>query len=217
MLLGGNPRLYRELRIPGVEPNALLLLSRLAEEHPDNPEYNLALVKLMLRRFRMKRDMKSERDSLDDALVVAERMLVRWPNDPQIVSAAVKLHSRHIESLFRHGGGVKALKENERLLGILEMLSHNPENSDAIREELLQLQLRRLAMLRRRASEEEEETLRRKIEKELQHYRGPKLEEFRKQLDEPPPADGGGERAPRLRNGPPGRNRPRPPARHRRP
>ena len=217
VLLGGNPRLYRELRIPGVEPNALLLLSRLAEEHPDNPEYNLALVKLMLRRFRMKRDMKSERDSLDDALVVAERMLVRWPNDPQIVSAAVKLHSRHIESLFRHGGGVKALKENERLLGILEMLSHNPENSDAIREELLQLQLRRLAMLRRRASEEEEETLRRKIEKELQHYRGPKLEEFRKQLDEPPPADGGGERAPRLRNGPPGRNRPRPPARHRRP
>ena len=184
VLLGGNPRLYRELRIPGVEPNALLLLSRLADAHPDNPEYGLALVNLMLRRFRMKRDMKNERDLLDDALVVAERMLGRWPNDPQIVSAAVRLHSRHISSLFRRGGGVKALKENERLLSILEFQFHNPENSDAVREELIQLQLRRLAMIRRREAKGEEESLRRKIEKELQHYRGPKLVEFRKQLEE---------------------------------
>ena len=184
VLLGGNPRLFHSLRIPGVEPNAVSLLSGLADKHPDNPEYGLALIELMLRRFRMRRDMRDERDSLDNALFISERMLGRWPNDPQIVSAAVRLHSRYISSLFRRGGGPNALKGNERLLGILEILSHNPENSDAIRAELIQLQLRRLAMIRRRGAKKEEESLRRKIEKELQRYRGPKLEDFRRQLEE---------------------------------
>ena len=184
VLLGGNPRLFHSLRIPGVEPNAVSLLSGLADKHPDNPEYGLALIELMLRRFRMRRDMRDERDSLDNALFISERMLGRWPNDPQIVSAAVKLHSRYISSLFRRGGGPNALKRNERLLGILEILSHNPENSDAIRAELIQLQLRRLSMIRLRGAKKEEESLRRKIEKELQRYRGPKLEDFRRQLEE---------------------------------
>ena len=184
VLLGGNPRLFHSLRIPGVEPNAVVLLSSLADKHPDNPEYSLALVQLMLRSFRMRRDMRNAHDSLDNALFISERMLGRWPNDPQIVSAAVRLHSRYIESLFRRGGGVNALKGNERLLGILEILSLNPENSDAIREELIQIQLRRLSMIRRRSAKKEEESLRRKIEKELQHYRGPKREDFLKQLEE---------------------------------
>ncbi|MBO4303830.1 MAG: protein kinase, partial [Lentisphaeria bacterium] len=184
VLLGANPRLFHSLRIPGVEPNAAVLLSSLADAHPDNPEYSLALVELMLRRFRMRRNMRDSRDSLDDAIFISERMLGRWPNDPQIVSAAVKLHSRYISSLFRRGGGPNALKGNERLLGILEILSHNPEYSDAIREELIQLQLNRIAMIRRRGAKKEEESLRRKIENELQHYRGPKLEDFRRQLEE---------------------------------
>jgi len=191
VLLGGNPRLFHSLRIPGVEPNAAVLLTELAEAHPDNPEYSLALVQLQLRQFRMRRGMSQSRDSLDGALAVAERMLGRWPNDPQIVSAAVRLHSRHIESLFRRGDRTRALKENERLLSILEIQFHNPENSDAIREELIQLQLRRLAMIRRRTSKEEESSLRQKIEKELQHYRGPKLEDFRRQLAGEEPAEPG--------------------------
>ena len=128
--------------------------------------------------------MRDARDSLDNALFISERMLGRWPNDPQIVSAAVKLHSRYIESLFRRGGRVKALKENERLLSILEIQFHNPDNSDAIREELIQLQLNRIAMIRRRGAKKEEESLRRKIEKELQQYLGPKHEDFRRQLEE---------------------------------
>ena len=135
--------------------------------------------------------MSKSRDSLDGALFISERMLGRWPNDPQIVTAAVKLHSRHIESLFRRGDRTRALKENERLLSILEIQFHNPENSDAIREELIQLQLRRLAMIRRRTSKEEESSLRQKIEKELQHYRGPKLEDFRRQLAGEEPAEPG--------------------------
>ena len=44
VLLGGNPRLYHSLRIPGVEPNAARLLVQLADAHPDQPEYGLELL-----------------------------------------------------------------------------------------------------------------------------------------------------------------------------
>lgn len=40
-LLSGNPRLFRERRIPGVEPNAAVLLLQLADAHPERPEYGL--------------------------------------------------------------------------------------------------------------------------------------------------------------------------------
>jgi len=142
-------------------------------------------MELMNRRARLPRGRRNDFGDEDKAILLSTRMLGRWPNDPQIVSAAVRLHSRYIESLFRRSGGVNALKGNERLLGILEILSLNPENSDAIREELIQIQLRRLSMIRRRSAKKEEESLRRKIEKELQHYRGPKREDFLKQLEDP--------------------------------
>ena len=111
-------------------------------------------------------------------------MLGRWPNDPQIVSAAVKLHSRYIEFLRRNGEEKKVRKEYERLLGTLEILFYNPEISDPVKEELIQIQLRRLQMFRRRNAGEESDALSAVITRELEHYHGSKREEFRKQLDQ---------------------------------
>ena len=182
VLLGGNPRLYHSLRIPGVEPNAAVLLRKLADEHPDNPEYSLALVNLMLRKFRLGPEVRKQHDALDEILFVSERMLGRWPNDPQVVSAVMKFHYRYIGLLRKRGAENKARKENERFIGILEILFYNPEISDAVREELIQLQLRRIAMVRSRVPKEELEAMRRKIEKELQYYHGSKLDEFRSEL-----------------------------------
>ena len=70
VLLGGNPRLYHSLRIPGVEPNAAKLLSRLADAHPDQPEYSLALVELMRQKFRFVRSFQDERDAAEEAMAV---------------------------------------------------------------------------------------------------------------------------------------------------
>ena len=183
VLLGGNPRLFHSLRIPGVEPNAVSLLSSLAEAHPDNPEYGLALINIMLRRFRMRRNLRDARDSLDDALFISERMLGRWPNDPQIVSAAVRLHFSYLGFLRQRGKDRKLREESERMINILEVLSCNPEISDAVKEELIRLQLMQLQRLRRYGSADEIKSLVAKIERELKDYRGAKRAEFRKQLE----------------------------------
>ena len=183
VLLGGNPRLYHSLRIPGVEPNAAKLLAKLAEEHPEQPEYGLALIDLMTRKFRLIRSFQNSGNAMDDILRLSEKMLGRWPNDPQIVSAVVKLHQRCMDVLRRRGGDKKVRKESERLLAILEILFHNPEISDPVKEELIQIQLRRLEIFRRRGAREEADALSAVIARELEQYHGPRLKEFRGQLD----------------------------------
>ena len=183
VLLGGNPRLYHSLRIPGVEPNAAKLLSKLAEEHPEQPEYGLALIDLMTRKFRLIRSFQNSGNAMDEILRLSEKMLGRWPNDPQIVSAVVKLHQRCMDVLRRRGGDEKVRKERERLLAILEILFHNPEISDPVKEELIQIQLRRLEIFRRRGAREEAEALSAVIARELEQYHGPRRQEFREQLD----------------------------------
>ena len=184
VLLGGNPRLYHSLRIPGVEPNAVKLLTELANEHPDRPEYGLALMELMNRRARLPRGRRNISGDEEKAILLSTRMLGRWPNDPQIVSAAVKLHFGYIDMLRKRGEEKKLRKENERLLSILEVLFYNPEISDPVKEELINLQLRQLRLLRRRGYSEDVEALVGKIEREFEDYRGARREEFRRQLDD---------------------------------
>ena len=184
VLLGGNPRLYQSLRIEGVEPNAVKLLAKLADEYPDRPEYGLALMELMNRRARLPRARRKDSGGEEQAILLSTRMLGRWPNDPQIVSAAVKLHFGYIDHLRKRGEEKKLRKENERLLSILEVLFHNPEISDPVNEELINLQLRQLRLLRRRGSSEDVDALVGKIRRELEDYRGAKREKFLEQLDD---------------------------------
>ena len=184
VLLGGNPRLYQSLRIKGVEPNAVKLLAKLADEYPDRSEYGLALMELMNRRARLPRGRRKDSGGEEQAILLSTRMLGRWPNDPQIVSAAVKLHFGYIDHLRKRGEEKKLRKENERLLSILEVLFHNPEISDPVKEELINLQLRQLRLLRRRGSSEDVDALVGKIRRELEDYRGAKREKFLEQLDD---------------------------------
>ena len=102
----------------------------------------------------------------------------------RIVSAAVKLHFGYIDMLRKRGEEKKLRKENERLLSILEVLFYNPEISDPVKEELINLQLRQLRLLRRRGYSEDVEALVGKIEREFEDYRGARREEFRRQLDD---------------------------------
>lgn len=194
-LLGANPRLFRELRIPGVEPNALRLLLKLCESYPERPEYGVELMNLSLRRLRMPRGFSGRgRSETEEAVALSERLLGRFPNDPALVSSAVQLHSRCIELLRRNGEDAKARKETDRLLAILEILFHNPEVSDDVRENLIQLQLERLELFRHgRAADAE--ALEEKIRGELESYHGSRADEFRKALEKTP------ENEPRRGNG----------------
>ena len=73
--------------------------------------------------------------------------------------------------------------ESERMMAILEILFYNPEITDAVKEELIRYQLRRLDVLKRRGNSPEINSLTKKINRELEYYKGPKRDEFRKQLD----------------------------------
>lgn len=122
-LLAGNPRLFRERRIPGIEPNAAVLLLQLAGAYPERPEYGLALVELMLKKLRYARNFREHNQrELADTVNLSERLLGRWPNDPQIISGMVRLHARYIGALRREGKDAWARRESDRLQGILEVL-----------------------------------------------------------------------------------------------
>ena len=189
-LLARNPRLFRERRIPGIEPNAAVLLLQLADAHPERPEYGLALVELMLKKLRYARNFREHNQrELADTVNLSERLLGRWPNDPQIISGMVRLHARYIGALRREGKDAWARRESDRLQGILEVLFYNPEISDAVKESLIRLQLQRLKLLRHDGRSYEGEDLRKKISRELGFYHGPMLRVFREELDKAGPDD----------------------------
>ena len=189
-LLAGNPRLFRERRIPGIEPNAAVLLLQLADAHPERPEYGLALVELMLKKLRYARNFREHNQrELADTVNLSERLLGRWPNDPQVISGMVRLHARYIGALRREGKNAWARRESDRLQGILEVLFYNPEISDAVKESLIRLQLQRLKLLRHDGRSYEGEDLRKKISRELGFYHGPMLRVFREELDKAGPDD----------------------------
>jgi tetratricopeptide (TPR) repeat protein len=184
-LLGGNPRLYRDVPIPGVEPNATKLLQSLTDAYPDRPEYGLALVELYTKKLqRAKRFQERNQDEIEDIVNLSERLLGRTPNDPKIVAAVVNLHLLYIEQLRRQGEDVEVRKTTDRLFSFLEILYYNPDISDSIKENLIQLQFSRVDTHRRTGRTSDASELLVKIAKELEFYNGTKLTEFTQTLEE---------------------------------
>ena len=144
----------------------------------------------MLKKLRYARNFREHNQrELADTVNLSERLLGRWPNDPQIISGMVRLHARYIGALRREGKDAWARRESDLLQGILEVLFYNPEISDAVKESLIRLQLQRLKLLRHDGRSYEGEDLRKKISRELGFYHGPMLRVFREELDKAGPDD----------------------------
>ncbi len=134
LILGASPRLYASEPIPGVRPNAGAILSSLAGEFPDRPEYGLALVELTERRLRGIRNPRAvDRNGFSLALEHADRLLARYRNMPDAVSAVVRLRVAYADFLSRAGDATEAALERARTSGMLEMMAHNPETPAAPR------------------------------------------------------------------------------------
>ena len=134
VILGTNPKLYAAEPIPGVKPNPSAILNRLAGEYPDRPEYGLALVELVERRLRSIRNARTvDRNDFSVALEHADRLLARYRNMPDAVSAVVRLRAAYADFLARSGDAAAADLERARTSGMLEMLAHNPETPAATR------------------------------------------------------------------------------------
>lgn len=128
LILGADPRVFAALRLPGLKPNPTTILSQLADEYPDRPEYGLALVDLVERRLRACRSPRAE-DLYDFAHTMerADRLLGRFPNMPDVVSAVIRMRDAYVNFLRRIGRAAAAGQIQARTAGMLEMLAHSPE------------------------------------------------------------------------------------------
>lgn len=137
IILGSTPKIFANEQIPGVKPNPTVLLNQLADEYPDRPEYGLALVELVDHRLRHLRNPRSA-DRNDFALATerADRLLGRFPNMPDVVSAVIRMRSAYAAFLRRVGSTASADQIQARTSGMLEMLAHSPETPAAQRSRL---------------------------------------------------------------------------------
>ena len=195
LLLETQPRFaISELRIGDIPQNPSILLERLAKQYPDRMEFSLAFVDLTSRKLNTPgRFATQDRQSLEQALALADRLLAGFPNTREVASAAVELYSAYIAQLRRSGDQTAARKEEARLQGMLEMLYLSPDAPDEVKETLLAMQLEQLEQMidawtrqqnlpvRNQAGRQNEE-LALKIRDELYDYHGDRLEEFMNEL-----------------------------------
>lgn len=132
------------------------------------------------------RDYNESKDiELRRTLDLAERILGRYPNDPEIVEKTLTLYDDYMD-LHRHGkrSMITALRETDRIISTLSILFWNPNISDAIQEQLIEMQLRRLEFSTAWRNNEDTQWLKEKIESELEYYKGAQQEMFRNQLNQ---------------------------------
>jgi len=157
-------------------------------------EFSLAFVDLTSRKLSTPgRFTPQDRQSLEQALALADRLLAGFPNTPEVASAAVELYNAHIAQLRRSGDQADARKEEARLQGMLEILYRSPDAPDEVKETLLTMQLEQLEQMidawtrqptaaARSQSGRQYQELALKIRDELYDYHGDKQEEFLNEL-----------------------------------
>ena len=167
--------------IPGIDPNPPEILGKLAKQYPDRMEFSLALVDLMSRRLGTQtRFVQQDRQSLEQALALADHLLAWYPNTPEVASAAVELYTAYISRLRRSGDQAAVRSEMARLQGMLEILYRGPDTPDEVKEALLEMQLEQLEQMSApaRIQPGNVQELAAKIRDELNDYHGDRLLEF---------------------------------------
>ena len=182
LLLENRPELAEGEHVDGVEPNAAALLLKLAEEHPDHMEYALSTVDLMNRRLHAQERIRpQDRNALEQALALSDRLLAQYPNTPEVATSVVDMRTAYIALLRRNNDQATARKEEARLQGMLEILYRSPDAPDTVKESLLAIQLDQLAQMTASRLQPFQE-LAEKIAGELNDYRGERLGEFQEKL-----------------------------------
>ena len=133
-LLAESPKLENATNRTDTVKSAFVLLSDLAADYPDRPEYGRALVSAMDRRLKRAGAFRTiDRADVELAIDTADRLLGRFPNVPEIVSSVIAFRDTYSFYLRKLGDQRSASRENLRTTGMLELLSHNAESPDAAR------------------------------------------------------------------------------------
>jgi hypothetical protein len=117
-------------------------------------------------------------------LDTAERILGRYPDDPEIVAKTLSLYDDYI-NLHRQGkrNMYIAFRETDRIISTLGILYWNPNIPNSVKERLIELQLMRLETPSGWHNIDDAKWLKEKIEVELNHYDGPQREAFLRRLN----------------------------------
>ena len=175
-LLGRHPRELAGETLPGFPPGELLL--RLAREHPESPEYGLALVEYTTKRlFRPRRFTEQDWLATEAAAGQAVQLVGRFPNTPGVVSAVVRMLRAFNRATLRTGNEVSALRRSDRMLGMLELLFHAPQTPLAVREEIIELQVQRCENARTPSA------VPASLLQQVELYKGPKSQDFRRRVE----------------------------------
>ena len=127
-LLAEYPTLAKSSARPDGGENAYQLLSNLSADYPDRSEYSQALVAAMDRRIRKGQNLHTiDRADVELALDTADRLIGRYPNVPDIVSAVIAFRNSYSTYLQKIGDKKHAFRERLRTSGMLELLSHSDE------------------------------------------------------------------------------------------
>lgn len=126
----------------------------------------------------------------------SERILGRFPDDPEIVSRVLELHQDYIQHQANRGRIMTAIRETDRLISILEILFWNPNISEQIREHLLELQISQIQNFSKHQRGAETLLIKEKIQNELQVYHGDRRDEFLKAFEELKPIFDAAEKEP---------------------
>ena len=167
-LLAANPQHKSTLRINGSEPNALHILQELAVEYPERPEYSIELIKLVTKRLRHNKNfIKREENTVQEALLLAERLLGQFPHDPTVSDVLLQLQDTCIREYRRTGNDTEARKLTERRLSVPEVLFYHPDTPNDARIKLLELQFERLTLLYKAGKTAAANELQKRIQAEL--------------------------------------------------
>jgi len=112
---------------------AVRTLLGLLDECPARTDFGCALLALELRRLRNPREGVTREEAVRVA-AAADRLLGRFANVPDVVGSGLAYRSAYAAFLRRQGARAEAAREEARTTGILEMLAHNPESPDAVRQ-----------------------------------------------------------------------------------
>ncbi len=183
LLLDDLPELGQEFFTSSVD-DSFTILERLLSENPGSNQYRAALVRLAVKLDISNPDtLACHSDKIYAVLPHADALMALNPSDLNVLNNALSLRQKHIFALQKQRQFRAADRETDRFIGMMKMLSAQPEVSNSVKECLLRNLLRQIKGHRRQEQPESFQHLLEECRALLGDYHGLKKAEFQSQLD----------------------------------
>ena len=166
--------LSKQLAPAGEQP--LQIIENLLKEQPDSEEYRRAYLRMALRRAPMGKHAMAQQPDWARAADYAQGLLASNPGDSEAILLYFAVRDRYMQALRDAGRAQDAIKEGERSMGVLSLLTSRADFTPDIRERLAMLVAMQPARDEERARREEE------LRTLLQNYDETRIEALRRRM-----------------------------------